>query len=123
MLSSQRRGPFRNLVIMSLDCVRREALGCYPQQFPLRTRIGASPSTPNIDRLCRNGVRFDQAVTQAPFTPAAHASLFTGLTPPRHGIRRFLGSRLTHEANTLAEVLTSHGWSCGAVVGADALSR
>jgi len=115
--------PIENVVIISLDCVRREALGCYPQRFPWRSRILQEAKTPNIDRLCADGHRFDQAVTHAPFTPVAHASLFTGLLPPRHRLRTFLGSELSEDVVTLAEVLSANGWQCGAVVGSHALSK
>jgi arylsulfatase A-like enzyme len=114
---------FENVVIISLDCLRREALGCYPQRFPWRSRILAGAGTPHIDRLCANGHRFEQAVSHAPFTPVAHASLFTGLIPPRHGLRRFLGTTLEGHVPTLAEALAAQGWQCGAVVGSHALSR
>ncbi len=112
-----------NVLMISLDCVRPEALGCYPQRYPFRVRIPNGARTPNIDQLFANGHRFDQAFTHAPFTPAAHASLLTGLIPPRHGIRTLLGSKLDDDVTTLAEILSSKGWQCGAVVGAQALSR
>jgi arylsulfatase A-like enzyme len=114
---------FKNLLIISLDCVRREALGCYPHQFPWRVRIPNGSRTPNIDLLCANGHRFDQAVTHAPFTPVAHASLFTGLIPPNHGLRKFIGAELSENTLTMADVLTQNGWKCGAVVGSHALSK
>lgn len=113
----------RNVVIISLDCVRPEALGCYTQGFPLRVRLPRRLSTPNLERLAAGGHRFDQAITQAPFTSAAHASLFTGLIPPKHGVRTILGSRLAPAVTTLAEVLSAEGWKCGAVVGSHALAR
>ncbi len=113
----------RNVVIISLDCVRPEALGCYPQRFPLRFRLPRPLGTPNIDHLAASGHRFDQAITQAPFTSAAHASLFTGLIPPKHGVRTILGSCLAPGVTTLAEVLSAEGWKCGAVVGSHALAR
>jgi arylsulfatase len=112
-----------NILIFSLDCVRREAIGCYPQRFPLRVRLPKSRKTSNIDFLSSNGHRFDQAVTHAPFTPAAHASLFTGLIPPNHGLRKFLRSRLNEKTTTLAQLLSLKGWKCGAVVGSHALSK
>jgi arylsulfatase A-like enzyme len=112
-----------NVVIISLDCLRREALGCYRQRFPWRSRFLAGARTPHIDRLCAHGHRFEQAVTHAPFTPVAHASLLTGLNPPKHGLRRFLGAALNDNVQTLAEVLSRRGWQCGAVVGSHALSQ
>lgn len=113
----------KNVLLVSIDCLRPEALGCYLERFPLRVSFPRGPRTPNIDRLAADGHRFDQAITQAPFTPAAHASLLTGLIPPRHGIRTILGSRLCRGVTTLAEVLSTEGWHCGAVVGSGALDR
>lgn len=114
---------FNNVLIISLDCVRREALSCYPQRFPWRTRIFQEAYTPNIDKLCHDGITFKEAITQAPYTPAAHASLFTGLNPPSHGIRRYLGSTLNKNVRTLAEVLSQHGKHCGGIAAAQALNR
>ena len=111
-----------NVLIISLDCVRPEALGCYPQRYPFRVRFPRGAKTPNIDRLCAGGHRFDQAFTHVPLTPCAHASLLTGLIPPKHGIRTLLGSKLNKDVTTLAEILSAKGWQCGAVVGAHALS-
>ena len=113
----------KNLVIISLDCVRPEALGCYPQTYPFRASFPHGARTPTIDRLCADGNRFDNAISHVPFTPASHASLLTGMIPPRHGIRTILGSQLNDQATSLAEILADHGWQCGAVVGAQALSR
>jgi arylsulfatase A-like enzyme len=43
-------------------------------------------STPNIDRIAREGVRFDQAVCTTPFCSPTRASIITGLYPHKHGI-------------------------------------
>ncbi len=43
--------------------------------------------TPNLDRLAREGVLFEQAVSPAPLTLPAHSSIFTGTFPPAHGVR------------------------------------
>ena len=70
--------PFRNIVLITLDCVRPDFLGCYGCQ---------DVETPTLDRLAAGGVVFEQAVTQAPNTWVSHAGLFTGLYPPLHGLR------------------------------------
>jgi arylsulfatase A-like enzyme len=66
-----------NLVLVVWDTVRADRVGCY----------GASaPTTPRLDRLAAEGVRFARALSPAPWTPPAHASLFTGVLPRRHGL-------------------------------------
>ena len=42
--------------------------------------------TPNIDRLARQGVRFENALCPTPFCSPTRASLMTGLYPHQHGI-------------------------------------
>jgi arylsulfatase A-like enzyme len=112
-----------SIVIISLDCVRPEALGCYPQRFAPQTGKPLKARTPNLDRLAAEGCRFDQVITQAPYTPAAHASLFTGLYPPRHGVQAMRGCKLTADATTLAEIARANGYQTAAFIGADALNR
>jgi arylsulfatase A-like enzyme len=110
-------------LIISLDCVRPEALGCYPSRFSSQVGGPRKARTPNLDRLAADGCRFDQAITHAPYTPAAHASLFTGLYPPRHGIRALRSYKLATEVTTLAETAHANGYQTAAFIGADALSR
>jgi len=53
-------------------------------------------TTPFIDTVARQGVRFQQMITTAPTPLAAHASLFTGVFPSTHGATEespFLSSR------------------------------
>ncbi len=103
-----------NLLVITLDTARADHMGCYG--YP-----GAR--TPHIDRLAREGVLFEQAVTAAPLTVPAHASLFTGLRPPAHGARTN-ESTLSDETNvTLAEALRDAGYATRAWVGAEVVRR
>jgi arylsulfatase A-like enzyme len=74
-------------------------------------------SLPNLERLAREGVIFDQASSVAPLTLPAHTSLFTGLLPPNHGVRDNADPPLEETHTTLAEVLLAHGFRTGAFVG------
>jgi arylsulfatase A-like enzyme len=65
-----------NVLVIGIDTLRRDRLGCYG--YP-------RPTSPSIDGLARDGVVFEQAISQAPWTMPAFASIFTGLTPTRHG--------------------------------------
>ncbi len=108
-------GPGRpSVLIVTLDTTRADALGCY----------GRSPTpTPALDALAASGVRFEQAQSPAPLTAPAHASLFTGLVPRRHGVRDNAPDRLAGRFETLAERLRAVGWHTAAVVAAAVLDR
>src|SRR6185436_10187149 len=67
-----------SIVLVTIDTLRADRLGAY----------GRSPSiTPALDALATRGVVFENAWTTAPLTVPAHASLLTGLLPPKHGLR------------------------------------
>ncbi len=101
--------PFRNLVFITLDCVRPDFLGCYGCQHV---------RTPTLDRLASKGVVCEQAITQAPNTWVAHAGLFTGLYPPLHGLRSPY-DRLDPTQPTLASILAEQGFRSAAFPGND----
>jgi arylsulfatase A-like enzyme/Tfp pilus assembly protein PilF len=98
-----------NVLVITLDTTRADHLGIYGDR---------TAGTPNLDRLGREGVLFEQAVTSAPLTLPAHATIFTGLLPPRHGIRDNGGYVLDPKHETLAHALKGAGWQTGAFVGA-----
>jgi hypothetical protein len=79
--------------------------------------------TPNLDRLAREGVLFEQAVSPAPLTLPAHSSIFTGTFPPAHGVRDNGGFFLDERQTTLAERLQSRGFTTGGFVGAYVLDH
>ncbi len=105
--------PGPSLVLLTLDTTVPEALGCYG---------GPSGLTPNLDRLAREGVVFEDARAVAPLTLPAHASLLTGLYPLRHALRRNGETRLSTEARTLAERAREHGFETAAFVAAVVLA-
>jgi arylsulfatase A-like enzyme len=99
----------QNVLVVTLDTTRADHLGCYGD---------AKAATPVIDTLAAGGVRFAEAVTVAPETLPAHATLFTGLLPPRHGVRVNGESRLDSRHTTLAEVARARGYETAAFVSA-----
>lgn len=98
-----------NLLVVTLDTTRADHVGCYGHE---------TARTPNVDGLALHGVRFADALSPAPITLPAHASLFTGKTPPRHGARNNGTYRLADGHHTLAESLGEAGYDTAAVVGA-----
>jgi arylsulfatase A-like enzyme/Tfp pilus assembly protein PilF len=98
-----------NVLVMTLDTTRADRLGAYGF---------AGIQTPNLDRLAREGVLFEQAATTAPLTLPAHSSLFTSKFPPEHGVRDNGGFFLNPRETTMAEVLKDRGFKTGAFIGA-----
>ena len=95
------------VVIITLDTTRADRLSIYGLM---------DVAMPALERLAREGVVFDQATTVAPLTLPAHTSLFTGLLPPRHGVRDNASEPLVGTETTLAEVLHAQGFRTAAFV-------
>jgi arylsulfatase A-like enzyme/Tfp pilus assembly protein PilF len=98
-----------NVVVVTLDTLRADRLGCYGFR---------GVPTPHIDGLAAEGVLFEQATATVPLTLPSHASIFTGLIPPNHGVRDNGGFFVEDELTTLAERMRDGGWATGAFVGA-----
>jgi arylsulfatase A-like enzyme len=98
-----------NILVIVLDTVRADRLSLYGYE---------RPTTPNLDRLSKRGIRFDLARATAPWTLASHASMFTGhwpndlvaewMTPLRGNqpmLAEYLGARGYATAGFVANVL------------------
>jgi arylsulfatase A-like enzyme/Tfp pilus assembly protein PilF len=109
-------GPARssNLLLVTVDTVRADRLGCYGY---------ALAETPAIDRLAHDGVRFARAMATAPLTLPSHASLLTGLLPPRHALHQNGAAALPTSVPTLAEAFQAGGFRTGAFVGSFVLDH
>ncbi len=103
-----------NVLLVTLDSTRADHLGAYGRR---------KAQTDNLDRLARRGLRFGDAVTSAPLTLPAHASIFTGRYPPSHGVRHDRGYRLDPAQRTLAETLQDAGYTTAAFVSSFRLDR
>jgi arylsulfatase A-like enzyme/Flp pilus assembly protein TadD len=79
---------------------------------------GGPASTPALDRLAADGVRFTFAHAHAVITLPSHTSIFTGEYPYRHGVRENSGYRVAPGARTIATMLKHAGYATGAFVGA-----
>ena len=98
-----------SVLLITLDTTRADALGCYG---------GPDWSSPRLDALAAEGVRFDQARSTSPVTLPSHATILTGLRPFEHGVRDNGTFRLPARALSLAERLGAAGYSTAAVTGA-----
>lgn len=103
-----------NILLITLDTTRADALGAYGQPLP---------TTPRLDRLASEGALFLSALTSSPSTVPSHASLLTGNHPYRHGVRSNSGYVLADENLSLAEVLQQAGYHTGAEIAARVLAK
>jgi arylsulfatase A-like enzyme/Tfp pilus assembly protein PilF len=99
----------RNLILITLDTTRADRLGCYGHQ---------DAWTPVMDALAKRGVLFERAYAPVPLTLPSHATMFTGLYPPEHGVRNNGQGALPGSLPTLATELQRHGYETAAFVAA-----
>src|ERR1700680_254283 len=106
-------GPL-NLLLVTLDTVRSDHLGCYGD---------AAAETPHLDALARQGVRFARASSPVPLTLPSHTTILTGLLPPHHGTRNNGTAPLAAGIPTLGTVLAGAGYRTAAFVAAFVLDH
>lgn len=90
----------RNVVLISIDSLRADHLGCYG--YPRNT-------SPRLDALARSGVVFETCLAESSWTLPTHASLLTGVSAGAHGLDHD-GLSLPLALPTLAERLSAAGW-------------
>jgi len=98
-----------NVIIITLDALRPDHLGCYG--YPRNT-------SPNIDRLAKGGVVFNMAISQATWTGGSLASLLTSTYPSTHRIEDW-GVVLDRRLITIAEVLKEKKYVTACASGGD----
>jgi arylsulfatase A-like enzyme len=91
-----------NLLLITIDALRADHVGCYGYD---------RPTTPGLDRLADEGVRFACAVTQAPYTLPATASILTSLYPMTHRVGY---GRSLRGIRTLPRILHERGYRTAA---------
>ncbi len=88
-----------NVLLIVLDAVRAQSLSLYGY---------ARPTTPQLERLAKAGVRFERTIAASPWTLPSHGSMFTGRFP--HELSATLRKPLDASYPTLAEVLSARGY-------------
>ncbi|HEX5012498.1 MAG TPA: sulfatase [Planctomycetota bacterium] len=102
-----------SLLLVSIDTLRADHLGFmgYPR-----------PTSPYLDELARSGIVFTDVSAVSSYTLPTHASLFTGVFPPRH-LALDTSDRLnTARMPTLAMRLASAGYATAGFTGGGFLS-
>lgn len=103
-----------NIVLITLDTTRADHLGLYG---------GDSRVSPHLDRLAALGTVFTACDTASPLTLPAHATLLSGLYPPRHGLRANGRGHLGADFPILPQWLSLHGYQTGAFISSAVLDR
>ena len=92
--------PRPNVLIVSIDTLRADHLGCYGY---------GRPTSPNIDAFAARSAVFEHAESASSWTLPSMTSLMTGLSMSAHNCDH-LGSRLDPSYTTLAELLRDAGY-------------
>jgi len=100
--------PAPDIFLITIDTLRADHVHCYGYE---------NGSTPALDALAKDGVRFTNAFTPSPITNTSHASILTGLLPGSHGVTDF-AIPLASAHPTIAELLKTRGYHTAAFIGA-----
>jgi arylsulfatase A-like enzyme len=95
-----------HLILISIDTLRADHLGCYGYH---------RPTSPRIDRLARESILFDRCLTESPLTVPAMATVMTSLPAYKHGAKRN-GLSIYEGLGTLAESLGKNGYQTAAFI-------
>jgi len=98
-----------SVLLVTIDTLRADALGVYGNP---------RSETPWIDRLAREGARFESAHAQNVVTLPSHANILSGRYPLEHGVRDNSGFRFPADTASLATILKAQGYRTGAFVSA-----
>ena len=101
-LSANPQGEGPNVVVVTVDTLRADHLGCYG--YP-------RPTSPFLDSIAAQGTLCADATAAAAWTKPATATILTGLHPSRHGAL-YHGSllQLPDGKQTLAEAFRERGY-------------
>jgi len=95
-----------NVLLVVLDTVRADRLSLYGY---------GRGTSPTLERLARQGLRFDRARAAAPWTLASHATMFTGRWPHELDVQWMYPLR--RDVPTLAEYVGARGYATAGFVG------
>jgi arylsulfatase A-like enzyme len=101
------------VIVIALNAVRADHLGCYGYE---------RASSPNIDALAEESVRFEWAFSQAPDPAPSQASIVSGLYPRTHQMFDQT-TRLPSEVVTMAEAFSAKGVPTAAFVDGGFMSE
>lgn len=101
-----------NIILITIDALRFDHLSCYGYK---------QLTTPNIDSLSRQGVRFNQAISQSPITAGSVPSLLSSTYPSTNGHDEFSNDPPVLTVYTLPLILKKYGYAIAAFSGHGAI--
>jgi arylsulfatase A-like enzyme len=102
-----------NVLIIAVDSLRPDHLGCYGY---------GRPTSPEIDALAGRGVLLERVISQASWTTPSFGTVLTGLYPSQHGALT-ITNMLAPAVPTLATILKAQGYATCGIVNAPALGK
>ncbi len=97
-----------NVILISLDSLRADHVGCYGYD---------RATTPAIDKLAASGVRFSEAISTSSWTLPTHLTMFTSRYQLSHGVVHDRIA-LSPAVPTLGEVMKANGYATAGFVSA-----
>jgi arylsulfatase A-like enzyme len=94
-----------NIILVVVDALRPDHLGCYGYQ---------RETSPEIDKIAEEGVKFDKVLSQSSWTKPAVASLLTSTYPEVHGVKK-IGDVLGYQDTSLPTMLRQNGYVTGCI--------
>lgn len=92
-----------DVILIVVDTFRADHVGAYGNKDGL---------TPSIDKLAAEGLVFEQYVTQASWTRASFASLYSSMAPSGHK-SKLKAEALPDDVDTIAEVMSANHYATG----------
>ena len=96
-----------NLIVILVDALRADRLGCYGYE---------KPTSPNIDKLAAEGALLERAFVQRGITWPSVTSIMTSQYPAVHCVREN-GEAMDLELTTIAKTLSRQGYDTAAFLG------
>jgi arylsulfatase A-like enzyme len=100
------------VVWIEVDALRADALGCYGNTS---AGEGGTRTSPHIDRLAREGVRFENALSAAPWTVPSLVTQMSGRWPFEHGVTRLM-TPCPEAYLTFVPAMRERGWRTAGVM-------
>lgn len=101
------------IILITIDTIRADYLGAYGGKFH---------ASPNIDRLAKESILFENCFSPVPMTLPSHISILTGVYPNRHGVYGNGLFKLKKNIITISKLFHNKGYKTIAAVASYVLN-